>query len=65
MQGIEIIDEALLVQNGNAILANENELWMRDVELLAVRCSDGERTKPAGQSFLQFLDIHDTNLFHL
>jgi hypothetical protein len=62
MQGIEIIDETVLVQNGNTVLADENKLWMGNVEFVAVRCANGEWSKPAGQPLLQFVDIHDGNV---
>ena len=47
MQRIQIVDEALLVENRDAVLSNENELGMRDDELLTVSRANCKRAKAA------------------
>ena len=47
MERVEIVDETLLVENGDAVFADENEFRMRNDELLAVRGANGKGAKPA------------------
>jgi hypothetical protein len=59
VQRIQIIDETLLVPNGNSIFSKQDEFRMRNNELLSVSRPNCKRPKPAAaQSLLQFLHIH-------
>jgi hypothetical protein len=60
---IEVIDEALSVTNGNAVLSEENKFRMRNLEFLAVRRANCKGAKTAAaKSLLEFLHVHILNL---
>ncbi|HXR08162.1 MAG TPA: hypothetical protein VN765_12580 [Candidatus Acidoferrum sp.] len=59
VQGIYVVDEALLVENRNAVFPNENEFGMRDLKLLSIRGAYCKRPEAATAHLLfQFLNIH-------
>ena len=62
MQWVEVIDESLLVEDGHAVLANENKLGMGNSEFLTVCRANSKRPKAAAESLFQFLHIHGLNL---
>jgi hypothetical protein len=63
LQRINVVNEAALVANGDAVPANENKFGMRDLKLLPVRCANCKRTETAAaHPLFQLLNIHALNL---
>jgi len=62
MERIEMVDEALFVENGNALLADKNEFRMGNDELLPVSGANGKGAKSTAQPLFEFLHVHTWNL---
>ena len=58
MNWIKVVDESLFIQNGHAVFTDQYELGVRNHELLTIRRSNRERTKPTAQPLLQLLYVH-------
>ena len=63
MQWVNLVNEALFVNNSNIVLADKNEFGMRNVELSPVRRAYFKRTKStAADALFQFPNIHGKNV---
>lgn len=63
MQRIDIVNEAALVANGDAVPAEENKFGMRDLKLLPIRRANCKWTETAtAHPLFQLLNIHLMNL---